>query len=83
MPGQTTPHALVTVLTVEPYNRLHVETFEVEAMLRPVWVSEQMLYTDRVYREGYSVRDLLMTLPVDVATWLHRSGQWDQLELEP
>lgn len=64
-------------MTLEPFGRVHVETFEVEYFLRPLFLSKEQLYTNRTCKDDASVREILFDLPVDVATWLHRAGAWE------
>lgn len=36
---------------------------------------------DRFRRDGFDVRELIGGMPVDLATWLHRCGAWEQLAM--
>lgn len=77
MVASSVPSALVTVLTVNERGQVELERFEVEQRFRPVCVNNAQMYSVETHREGFSVRQLLHSAPVDIATWLHRSGLWD------
>lgn len=77
------PPSLVTVLTITPFDQVLLSRFQVEHEFRPIWTDPSNVYSDETHREGFTVRDLVRSAPVDYATWLHRSGLWDKMPEEP
>lgn len=71
------PPTLVATWHLTSYGQVQFESFEVDSVFRPVWTNPDVVYSIETHREGYSIRDLGRTLPVDLATWLHRAGVWD------
>lgn len=71
--------ALVTVVSLSPYGGVESERFEVPYDMRPVWLNPELVYSVERWSAGFSIRDIMRSAPVDLATWLHRSGLWDQM----
>lgn len=76
------PPALVTVLTITPYQQVNLERFEADYEMRPVWTNPERVYSTELHREGFTITQLGRSSPIDIATWLHRSGMWDTLPAE-
>lgn len=77
------PPALVTVMVIRPYGGVELERFAVPFVFRPMYTNSENVYSIETHREGATIRDILRSAPVDVATWLHRAGVWDGMPDEP
>lgn len=79
MGEQLRPPALVTVMTLRAYGGVDVERFETPYEFRPVWINPAQVYSVETHPTDSLIRDIVRTMPVDVATWLHRMGVWDTM----